>query len=749
VTRYGRAASGGVRDYALDNEPELWFDTHRDVHPSHLGYDELVAKDTAVAAAIKAADPTARVVGPNGWGYPALFDLQFDTTSPSADKTAHGGIDVAQWFLSQMAAYAQSHGGTRILDTFDTHFYPAQAGVALAPAGSAATQALRLRSVRSLWDPTYLDESWITDAYGTGDKGHVRFIPRLHDFADHYYPGTKIGIGEYNFGGLESLNGALAQADVLGVFARERLDQATMWSPPHTAEPGAFAFRMFRNFDGAGASFGDTYVKSTSADQGKLSIYGAQRGANGALTVAVINKTPDDLTSPLSLANFNAGPSAQVFRYSGADLTRIVRQADVAVASGALSTTFPANSITMLVIPPAGPTAALSATPTSVVAGRALTVSWSGITAPTNADLVALYPSSSNPDTAHIAYRYTGGGASGTMALTVPANAVPGNGYELRLWSNNGAQRLATFGPLIVTGPPPPTLSATPTTVKAGNALTVSWANIAAPTNADLVALYPSSGTGDTAHIAYRYTGGAASGTLALTVPANAVPGNGYELRLWSNNGAQRLATFGPLIVNGAPPPTVSETPTTVVAGNAISVTWANIAAPTANDVILLYPSSSAGDTAWIAYRYTGGTAGGTTSLTVPATAAPDTTYELRLWSNNGAKRLAVSTPFTVTAAPPPTVSATPTPVKAGSALTVSWANIPAPTNADLVALYPDSSTGDTSHIAYRYTGGAASGTLTLTVPANALPGTTYEVRLWSNNGAKRLATSTPITVTK
>ena len=57
---------------------------------------------------------------------------------------------------------------------------------------------------------------------------------------------------------------------------------------------------MFRNFDGVGGGFGENYVKSTSGDQAKLSVYGAQRGANGALTVAVINKTAGDqaITQP-------------------------------------------------------------------------------------------------------------------------------------------------------------------------------------------------------------------------------------------------------------------------------------------------------------------------------------------------------------------------------------------------------------------------------------------------------------------
>ena len=76
--------------------------------------------------------------------------------------------------------------------------------------------------------------------------------PRFHEWVDKNYPGTKIAITEYNFGGLEAMNGALAQADALGIFGRERLDLATLWGPPKPDQPGAFAFRMFRNYDGKG-----------------------------------------------------------------------------------------------------------------------------------------------------------------------------------------------------------------------------------------------------------------------------------------------------------------------------------------------------------------------------------------------------------------------------------------------------------------------------------------------------------------
>src|SRR6201999_1082413 len=133
---------------------------------------------------------------------------------------------------------------------------------------------------QSLWNPNYTDESWTKDL----GLDPVMLIPRMRAWVQKYYPGTKLSISEYNWGGLESINGALAQADVLGIFGREGLDLATMWDPPASNQPGAFAFRMFRNYDGAGAAFGGTSVRAVSADQSRVAVYAALR-ADGALTI--------------------------------------------------------------------------------------------------------------------------------------------------------------------------------------------------------------------------------------------------------------------------------------------------------------------------------------------------------------------------------------------------------------------------------------------------------------------------------
>jgi len=183
------------------------------------------------------------------------------------------------------------------------------------------------------------------------------------------YPGTKVAFTEYNWSGTDSINGALAQADLLGIFGRYGLDMATLWWNTYDAQtaveeqlPVLMAFEAYRNYDGKNSMFGDIALASTSANQGMLSVYGALRSSDNAVTVVVINKTYGDLTSTISVANLRPKGPAKVFLYSNANLATIVAQPDLAVtppaSRSATSTSrqpFPHNRSLSSLCPPRNP----------------------------------------------------------------------------------------------------------------------------------------------------------------------------------------------------------------------------------------------------------------------------------------------------------------------------------------------------------------------------------------------------------
>lgn len=290
------------------------------------------------------------------------------------------------------------------------------------------------------------------------------------------------------------------------------------------------------------------------------------------------------------------------------------------------------------VVPPT-----LSASPSTVNPGGSVTATWSNIASPSSTDSIGLYPSPSSPDSARVAWVYTGGGASGTRTLSVPASTTPGTTYELRLFSNDSYSRLTQSGPFTVSAP---AVSSSQSSIIAGGSLPVSWSGIPNPSTSDWVGLFSSPSSLDTARLAWIYTGGASTGSWTLTVPADATPGTTYELRLFTNGGTSRAATWGPLTVFV---PTVSASPATINAGGSLAVNWSGIANPSPSDWVGLFKSPSDPDTARLAWIYTGGTSTGGWTLTVPVGTPPGTTYELRLFSNAGTSRAATWGPLTVT----------------------------------------------------------------------------------------------------
>jgi len=404
VNKFGTAANGGVKFYQLDNEPFGWGNTHRDVEPNGTTYPIIVSLGQQYAATVKAVDPSANVLGPSD------FTLGGWIGDTSQQNNEFAGI----YYLQQMAAYDQQNGA-RVLDYFDEHYY-----------FNFTDSASQLASTRTLWDPTYNGGTWVEQWYFDGP---MQLIPRFQSWITQYYPGTKLSLSEYSIdSGQGTIVDALAEMDVLGIFGRQQLDLASMWSPPAPTYPIAFSFLMFRNYDGNGSQYGDTWVNSLSTDQTQLSVYGSQRSTDNVVTILVINKTTSAINTTLALSGANLPATANVFSYTGANLTQIVSGQTATIASGSISYNFPAYSATLFTFAPVIPvatTTGLVASPSPASVGQPVTltatVTQSAGTAPPTGTVTFAYGS-------RVLKVATVTGA-GVATYTASTNGLPVNTY--------------------------------------------------------------------------------------------------------------------------------------------------------------------------------------------------------------------------------------------------------------------------------------------------------------------------------
>ncbi|SMF52512.1 Glycoside hydrolase family 44 [Alteromonadaceae bacterium Bs31] len=285
VHRYGKAANGGVFAYSLDNEPGLWSYTHPRIHPAKVGAAKLVARSAELAAAVKAVDPGAKTFGPALYGFGAYSNLQ---GAPDWASVAGPHKQFVGYYLAEMHKASQA-AGKRLLDVLDLHYYSEAIGEVRITKTEATTEkdrAARLQAPRTLWDPDYTENSWI----GKCCSKELPIIPKVLESIKLNYPGTELAFTEYNFGGEEHISGGLAHADALGIFGKYGIYAANIWVL--STKPGfhASAFRLFRNYDGAMSTFGDTTVAASMNDKENSSIYAAVNSSTENLHIIVLNK---------------------------------------------------------------------------------------------------------------------------------------------------------------------------------------------------------------------------------------------------------------------------------------------------------------------------------------------------------------------------------------------------------------------------------------------------------------------------
>ena len=331
----------GAMFYSLDNEPDLWDSTHARLRTAKLTYRELLARTIDYTTAIKAVAPNALIFGPASYGWAGYQTLQ---GAPDGN-----GRDFLEFYLAGMKQ-AEQKAGRRLLDVLDVHWYPEARGGGKRITEDGETPGLiqaRLQAPRSLWDPAYSEDSWIAH-----DALHepIRLLPRLKEKISRNYPGTKLAITEYNYGGGNHISGAIAEADALGIFGREGLFAAALW---HLSNEERFVyggFASYRNYDGKGGRFGDISVFAQTSDAVQSSIYASvDRADPNRLVLVAINKTDHALTADMEIASSAALHCSEAYALTAASPTP--KLVDLpALSGGRLHYILPTMSVSTLVL---------------------------------------------------------------------------------------------------------------------------------------------------------------------------------------------------------------------------------------------------------------------------------------------------------------------------------------------------------------------------------------------------------------
>ncbi len=274
--------AGAKTWYSLDNEPDIWHSTHVRIVPQNVGYAGILERGTSYAAAVKKVAPNSLVFGPASYGWNGYRTFQ--------DALDRNGRDFLDFYLSRMKE-AEAKAGRRLLDVLDIHWYPEAQGGGNRICGeknNAETDLARVQAPRSLWDPSYVETSWIADSLG---KKPITLLPRTLGQISKNYPGTKLGITEYDFGGGSEPSGMVAQADVLGIYGRFGVFAACHWGINHDRPAQVAGFGAFTNFDGKGAKFGSVGLGVSGGSPEASSVYASLDPATkGRIIIVVVNK---------------------------------------------------------------------------------------------------------------------------------------------------------------------------------------------------------------------------------------------------------------------------------------------------------------------------------------------------------------------------------------------------------------------------------------------------------------------------
>jgi fibronectin type 3 domain-containing protein len=340
---------------SLDNEPELWNSTHLEVQgPNPVTSDDYIAKTITMTEALKNQFPDMVLFGPVHYGFQGIYNWQGELSA-----TPSGSNWFPDKYLTALSTASASYGKP-LVDVYDFHWYAeeydANGTRSIDMTGTTLTDAqvqLIVQSPRNLWDPTFTDSTnsnpWVYQELGNTP---INILGRLQAKINAEFPGMKISLTEYENGGWNHIAGTIAQADNLGIFGSQGVFAANFWPPNGTYSYALAGFRAFRDFDGAGANFGDTSLQTSSSNVQNVVVYASMDSTtpsryvfvaiNRSTTMQVTAINGQSLSGTANLYQMTAA-SAQ-----GQTPVQPVSIGTTPVSGSSLTITLPALSVTTI-----------------------------------------------------------------------------------------------------------------------------------------------------------------------------------------------------------------------------------------------------------------------------------------------------------------------------------------------------------------------------------------------------------------
>jgi hypothetical protein len=246
------------------------------------------------------------------------------------------------------------------VDVYDFHWYAEEYDSngtrSLELTGATLTDAqvqLIVQSPRNLWDPTFTDSTnsnpWIYEELANTP---IKLLPRLQAKINAEFPSMKISLTEYENGGWNHIAGTIAQADNLGIFGSQGVFAANFWPPNGTYSYALAGFRAFRDFDGAGANFGDTSLQATSSNVQNVMVYASSDGSTpGRYIFVAINRSTTSQVTAISGQSLSG--TAKLYQMTAASAqgqnpVAPVSAGTIAVSGSSFTITLPALSVTTI-----------------------------------------------------------------------------------------------------------------------------------------------------------------------------------------------------------------------------------------------------------------------------------------------------------------------------------------------------------------------------------------------------------------